>query len=193
MWAHSSTPAMVLNNSPARCCGVPLPADAKLSTGLPAFARARNSARVLTPSEGCISSTSGKADRLDPRRRDRSAGRTACWRRARGSPPSGHWPPAVACAAAGACLATLALPVLPNSRRPCCPPPQARPGGFAPGLRCMCAIRSVGAAGRVGHHKADGLAGERGSGRLCGGLPCKAQGEDGQGCVEHCTAGGAGR
>ena len=41
-----------------------------------------------------------------------------------------------------------------------------------------------GAAGRVGHHKADGLAGEGGSGRLCGSLARQAQGQgDGQGCV----------
>src|SRR2546429_9553226 len=52
---------MELNSSPARCWGVPLPAEAKLSV-LPVLARASSSATVFTPSEGCTSSTSGKAD-----------------------------------------------------------------------------------------------------------------------------------
>ena len=52
---------MELHSSPARCWGVPLPAEAKLSV-LPVLARASSSATVLTPSEGWTSSTSGKAD-----------------------------------------------------------------------------------------------------------------------------------
>ena len=56
------TPIWVLNNSPARCCGVPLPAEAKLNSVFLALANATSSATVLTPSLGWTSNTNGNEE-----------------------------------------------------------------------------------------------------------------------------------
>ena len=58
MWV----PIWVLNNSPAKCCGVPLPAEAKLKSVLGFLVNATNSLTVLTPTLGLTSSTSGKEE-----------------------------------------------------------------------------------------------------------------------------------
>jgi hypothetical protein len=56
------TPACLLKISPVRCCGVPLPAEAKLKAVGCALIAARNSSIVRAGKAGFTSSTSGKAE-----------------------------------------------------------------------------------------------------------------------------------
>src|SRR6202166_4029931 len=54
-----STPAIILNNSPANCGVVPLPTDAMLILPGLALAYAMNSGTVLAGTEGCTTITMG--------------------------------------------------------------------------------------------------------------------------------------
>jgi hypothetical protein len=53
------TPAIILNNSPATCPGVPLPPDAMLIFPGLALAKAMNSESVLAGNDGFTSMTRG--------------------------------------------------------------------------------------------------------------------------------------